>query len=198
MQWEPRSMEQTDEDLWRAYTGGDSAAFETLFHRHKGKVFNFALRLLASRPDAEDVTSEVFIQLFHKRFQDNGKARLTTWLFTVARNACLSRLRSAKHVVSLWFKKDDGEDAEWDIPDPGLSAQETVSQKERARMVRKALTRLPMEQKEALILREYFHKDYAEIADILKCSLEKVKILIFRGRESLRKELLPVLKEEGS
>jgi RNA polymerase sigma-70 factor (ECF subfamily) len=190
-------MEQTDQELWRAYNSGDQEAFGTLFNRHKGKVFNFALRMLGSRPDAEDVTSDTFIQLFHKRFQDDGRAKLSTWLFTVARNACLSRLRSAKHVVSLWFSKEGSEDYEqWDIPDDHDSPSEALGKRETARAVRQALSKLPSEQKEALILREYFRKDYAEISQILECSLEKVKVLIFRGRERLRMDLAGLIKED--
>ena len=192
-------MEKTDEELARACNAGDTAAFEVIFTRHKGKVFNFALRLLGSRCDAEDVTSEVFVRFFHKRYRDDGRARLTTWLFTVARNACLSRLRLAKNRMSLWFKKNSGDDYEqWDVPDAGGSVLDAISQREMARAVRGALHKLPLEQKEALVLREYFQKDYAQIAQILGCSLDKVKVLIFRGRQQLREQLLPVIKEDAS
>lgn len=193
-------MEQnTDEELLRAYNSGDATAFEALFGRHKENIFNFSLRLLGNRPDAEDVTSEVFVLLFQKRFVDDGRAKLTTWLFTVARNNCLTRLRSVKHTISTWFKKETGvEESQWDLPDTSIDAGESMRQKESARLVRKALMKLPIEQKEALILREYEKKDYAEIAQILNCSFEKVKILIFRAREALRKDLLPILKEDGT
>jgi RNA polymerase sigma-70 factor (ECF subfamily) len=191
-------MEKTDLELVESYYQGDPQAFEALFQRHKDKVFNFALKLLNNRPEAEDVTSEVFIQLFGKRYQNQGKAQVTTWLFTVARNNCLSRLRSLKHTASLWFKNRNGQDEEWDIADTRESARDAIDQKEKARQVKRALNNLPVEQKEALVLREYFQKDYAEIAQILECSLDKVKVLIFRARENLRKQLLPVLKEDGS
>lgn len=188
--------EKTDQELWLGYNSGDTSAFEELFHRHKGRIFNFALRLTGIRADAEDVTSEVFAQLFNKKFQDDGRAKLSTWLFTVARNACLSRLRSAKHMVSLWFRDNaDGGQKEWDIPDDSAPPGAALGNREMAREVRRALLKLPVDQKEALILREYFQKDYAEIGQILECSLEKVKVLIFRGRERLREELGPLMKE---
>lgn len=190
-------MEQTDEVLIQAYQTGDAAAYEALFHRHKGKLFNFTLRMLGNRADAEDATSETFIQLFHRRYQDTGKAKLSTWLFTVARNACLTRLRSRKWVQPLWFKRNASADAEeWEIPDTAPIPSEDLKTKEMAKAVRRAITTLPDEQKEAVILREYFKKDYAEIAQILDCSLEKVKVLIFRGREHLRIELATLIKEE--
>jgi RNA polymerase sigma-70 factor (ECF subfamily) len=189
-------MNTTDEELVRAYNSGESKAFEALFNRHKAQVFNFALRLLNNRPDAEDVSSEVFLALFNKRFVPDGRAKLTTWLLTVARNACLSRLRSVKHTVSLWFKKD-GDDIEWDIPDTAKSPQEQAIDHENKKLIALGLQKLPDEQREALVLREYMDKDYYEIAEILGCSLDKVKVLIFRGREALRKEVLPRLREQG-
>jgi RNA polymerase sigma-70 factor (ECF subfamily) len=190
-------MERTDEELLNAYSSGEETAFEALFHRHKGKVFNFALRMLADRAEAEDVTSDTFIQLFNKRYRDTGQAKLTTWLLTVARNACLTRLRSRKLFQPMWFKRNATDDyEEWDIPDTADPPSETLRKKELAKAVKRAVLALPDEQKEAVILREYFQKEYAEIALILDCSLEKVKILIFRGRENLRTELAVLIKEE--
>ena len=192
-------IDQTDEQLWQGYIGGNQGAFETLFSRHKDKVFNFSLRLLNSRADAEDVTSEVFLQLFYKKFQYDGRAKLTTWLFTVARNGCMTKLRSAKGVISMWFKKeDDSEFESWDVVDSGPLPGDELTRRETARSVKRALLKLPQEQKQALILREYFQKDYQEIAQILDCSLDNVKVLIFRAREALRVDLKPIIKENLS
>jgi RNA polymerase sigma-70 factor, ECF subfamily len=189
-------MMQTDNELVEAYHQGDSGAFRELFARHKGMVFNFSLRFLGNRADAEDVTSEVFLQLFHKRFVVTGAAKVTTWLLTVARNAALSRLRTRKFQVPLWFRNPEtGDPEEWEIPDAKDSASDVLGGREKAAKVRQAIDKLPEEQKEALILREYHDKSYAEIAEILGCSLEKVKILIFRARESLRVELARFIKE---
>ena len=192
-------IENTDEQLWQGYISGEEGSFEALFSRHKDKVFNFALRLLSSRADAEDVTSDVFLQLFYKKFQYDGRAKLTTWLFTVARNACMTRLRSTKGVVSMWFKKSDADDFEaWDMAGSGPLPGDELARRETSKSVRKALLKLPQEQKQALILREYFQKDYQEIAQILECSLEKVKVLIFRAREAMRQNLAPIIKENQS
>jgi RNA polymerase sigma-70 factor (ECF subfamily) len=190
-------MERTDQELLNAFRSGEEPAFEVLFDRHKSKIFNFALRWLRSRPDAEDVTSEVFIQLFNNRFKDTGQAKLTTWLFTVARNACLTRLRRVRMFQSMWFRKGAADDfEEWDVPDTADDPGEALRKREKARAVREAMEDLPQEQKEVLILREYAQKDYAEIAEIIGCSLERVKILIFRGRENLRIKLAAFIKEE--
>ncbi len=191
-------MERTDEELLNAYSSGETSAFELIFHRHKGKIFNFSLRILGDRAEAEDVTSEALFQLFNKRYQNTGQAKLSTWLFTVARNACLSRLRSRKFLQPMWFK-NNATDAfeEWDIPDTADLPNESLKKKESAKAIRRAILALPDGQKEAVILREYFQKDYAEIAQVLGCSLDKVKVLIFRGRENLRKQLAAFIKEDA-
>ncbi|NLE65114.1 MAG: sigma-70 family RNA polymerase sigma factor [Elusimicrobia bacterium] len=190
-------MERTDEELIREYLAGDGAAYTALFHRHKGRIFNFALRMLANRAEAEDVTQETFIRLFEKRYQETQQAKLSTWLFTVARNASLTRLRSRKLLQPLWFKRSvTGELEEWDIPDTADPPSGVLQQKELTRRIRQAIAALPEDQREALILREYEKKDYAEIAQILGCALSKVKIDIFRGREALRANLTAFLKED--
>lgn len=190
-------MERTDEELIRAYASGEPDAVGLLFARHKGGIFNFALRLIGNRADAEDVTSDVFLQLFNRRYQATPQAKFTTWLFTVARNACLSRIRTRNMLGSFWFKRD-GDDGfeEQEIADPAGNQGEALRNKEKAKMVKQSVMALPPMQKEALILREYCNKDYAEIAAILGCSFDNVKVLIFRGRERLRVSLAAWMKEE--
>ncbi len=184
-----------DLQLVRAYHEGDSEAFRELFKRYKLPVLNFALRFIGNRADAEDVTSEVFLQFSNKKFTPTGEAKLSTWLFTVARNASLTRLRALKNQVSFWMRKDNGEDEQWDVQDPGPSVTDSMKSREMLTAIHKAIAALPSEQREAIILREYHDRSYAEIAEITASSLEKVKILIFRARETLRVQLARFLKE---
>ncbi len=75
---------------------------------------------------------------------------------------------------------------------------EILTKEEKAAYVKKCIEKLPASYKEALILREYENLSYEEIAQILHCSLNKVKILIYRARVRLRKEILPLIKEEDN
>ena len=97
----------------------------------------------------------------------------------------------------MWFKKEaeDSEYEELEIPDTKYSPDAEAQDNERAAIVKKAIEKLPYEYREAVILREYQQLNYEEIAGILNCSLAKVKVLIFRGREKLRKELMLVMGE---
>ncbi len=184
-----------DLQLVRAYHEGSKEAFRTLFDRHKRTVFNFALRFIGNRADAEDVVSDVFLQLFLKKFVPTGEAKLGTWLFALARNGALNRMRTRKQQISFWARKDDGGYEEWEFDDHRDSVVDDMKKREMAQAVKKAIAVLPEEQREVIILREYHQKSYGEIAEIADCSLEKVKILIFRARESLRVALAHLIKE---
>ena len=123
-------------------------------------------------------------------------AKFSTWLFTIARNRCIDKLRKSKRLFSLTFtNRDKSVDEQWDVPDHADSSAELLQKKERARHVQEAILRLPYQQREAIVLREYHRFSYDEIAKILNCSLANVKQLIFRGRERLRTELASYIQE---
>jgi len=188
--------EQTDKQLMAEFLQGKKEAFVALFQRYKQKVLNFALRLLGNRADAEDVTSDVFVTVLKKKYRIDPNAKFATWLFTITRNFCISKIRKRNRTVSMWFQsKETEEDAEWEIPDENPLPDEEARKREEIKMVKKGIQNLPLPQKEALILREYHNFSYEEIAKIMNCSLEQVKILIYRGRERLRTELSPLLRE---
>ena len=166
-----------------------------LFERYKNPILNFCLRILGNRADAEDTTSEVFLSLFAKQYTYHPNAKFSTWLSTIARNCCISRIRTKNNLVSIWFKKEDGSVDEWDIEDSSELSRASLENKEMAKRVRVSISKLPLEQKEAIVLREYQGLHYEQIAQVLNCSLEKTKILIFRAREQLRDDLSSFVKE---
>lgn len=168
-----------------------------LFTRHKEGLFNFALRLTTNRADAEDAVSHSFMMVCEKRYQPKPGASFKTWLYAVARNLCLSKLRTKNRFFSLWTSKENGEEQMVDVADSTSGAREQLSRQEAIALIQKAIAKLPAEQKEALLLREYHGFGYEEIAQVLDCSLEKVKVLIFRARSHLKAVLPPVLMEEG-
>ena len=188
--------EPTDEQLMLDFQKGDHDAVEIIFARHKSAILNFSLRILDNRADAEDITADVFVSLFSRKYVFHPEAKFSTWLYTIARNRSIDQLRKRKGMMSFWMKTQDGaESKEWEVEDKNAFSQKDLEKKEAGEMVQKAIQQLPLEQKEAIILREYQSLSYQQISQILDCSLEKVKILIFRGREQLRETLSPFLKE---
>jgi len=193
-------MEKSDETLMGEYQEGSSDALEELFGRYKAKVFNFAYRILSDRAEAEDATSDLFLTLLSKSgaYSARPLAKFSTWAYTVVRNGCLSRLRKRRGWLSFSQEQDpqgEGELVEWQVADAGPGPGEQAQRKDLGQWVQAAVKQLPLSQKEAIVLREYHGLSYAEIAQVLGCSMENVKILIFRAREALRKELAPLLKE---
>ncbi len=188
--------DSNDEELIRRFYEADEEALKVIFKRHKEGLFNFALRFAGNRADAEDAVSHTFMMVCEKRYTIKPGASFKTWAYTVARNVCLSKLRSQNRFFPLWSPKKDSEQEESiDVIDPKEIARDQLNQKEIMAIVQKAIHQLPEEQKEALILREYQGFNYEEIAQVLNCSLDKVKVLIFRARNHLKDVLPPVLLE---
>ena len=190
-------MERPDQTLVADFQHGDESAFTEIFARYKRPVLNFALRLLQNRADAEDVTGEVFMTLYTKKHAYQPQAKFSTWLFTVARNACISRMRKRKRTFSMWFmSRETGAVEEIEFPSDAQDSGEQLLEQERARMVRQCVQQLPQQQKEALILREYQGFRYDDIAQIMGCSVDNVKIWIYRARQNLRDKMAPYFQED--
>ena len=147
----------SDEQLIREYYGGQKDAFTELFNRYKLPLFNFARRILGNHADAEDALSEVFMAIATRKYTIESGAKFSTWAYTVTRNACLTCLRKQRHTLSLWRKRDDGqsEEEQWQLPDGSPLQSEQAVSKEKIFAVQTALEMMPMNLKEALILREY-------------------------------------------
>ncbi|MBP9853271.1 MAG: RNA polymerase sigma factor [Candidatus Omnitrophica bacterium] len=187
-------MEKTDEEIMLDYQSGNREAISMIFHRYKNRILNFCVRILGNRADAEDVVHDVFVALLSSPYKQQPNAKFSTWLFTIARNRCIDKIRKTKKIFSMTFTNKD-QSTQWDVPDETDISSQNLEKKERAVFVQKAISRLDYQQREAIVLREYHQFSYDEIAKILNCSLNNVKILIFRAREKLRVELSSYIQE---
>lgn len=190
--------QKTDEELMMAYKAtGDTAAFEELYQRYKKPLLNYSIRILRNLADAEDVVGSTFCALTRRETQYAPAAKFKTWLYTIAHNICVDLIRKNARIVFLWFKKEaEGSTyQEMDIADTRPSADISAQAQDAAFLLKQAVHALPFEYREAIILREYQGMSYEEIAQVMRCSLAKVKVLIFRGREKLRTALLPLAEE---
>jgi RNA polymerase sigma-70 factor (ECF subfamily) len=186
-----------DEEIMMEYRAGSISALEEIFQRYKKPILNYAFKLLASFADAEDVVGEVFYILTSRKDSYKPVAKFSTWIYTIAHNVAIDRIRRRKKIFFFWQKKDkDGNSyEELDIPDTRFMPDSSAQENDISAYVRKAIDKLPFQLKEAIVLRQYHNLSYEEIAAVLNCSLSKVKILIFRAKEALRKELLPYMEE---
>lgn len=192
-------MQPSDEQLMQAYQDGALEALQELFERYRLRMFRFCLGLLGNRADAEDVAAEAFFVIIETPERFDPAQRFSTWAYAIAHHKCVSRLRARRRLVLHAPARRDGdpEDAGIEeLPDLGDPIWVRLSREDRARLVRCAINRLPEEHKAALLLRQDRGLSYAEISGVLNCTLAKVKILLFRAKEQLRRDLAPLLKEE--
>src|SRR5688572_8461738 len=136
-------MEAADEQLMLAYRGGDTAAFEALYARHRSRLFRFVLRSMKSRAAAEELFQEVWIRVIEARSRYQPQARFSTWLYTIAHNLLVDHWRKrGLKVVNL---DEIDELASADNPARQAEARESI-----ARFLH-VLDSLPAAQREAFL-----------------------------------------------
>jgi RNA polymerase sigma factor (sigma-70 family) len=186
-QMEPRKDEA---ELISRSREGDLAAFNSLVEHYQTAVFNLCLRMLASPPTAEDATQEAFIASYRNLEKFRGGS-FRAWLFRIASNACYDELRRrrARPALSLDEPTPSG-DRHLDAPDSAPSPEDRAEQSELRETLARALASIPEDQRLAITLSDVQGLDYAEIAEVMQCSLGTVKSRIARGRLRLRAILL--------
>ncbi|MFT4688873.1 MAG: RNA polymerase sigma-70 factor (ECF subfamily) [Limisphaerales bacterium] len=189
--------ELTDAALMERIKLGDRAAFEELVARFRGPIISLVQRTLPDATEAEDLAQGVFVQIYKAAHRYEPRAKLSTWIFTIARNLCLNEIRRrSRHPADSIEAQEEGGDGKYfhQFEDrKGFTPGESTLQHELTQKIEGALAVLPENQRTAILLcREGM--SYDEIGEILGTSLSSVKSLIFRGRDTLKKRLKPYLR----
>jgi RNA polymerase sigma factor (sigma-70 family) len=175
---EARRQGIRDARLVEAAREGDRRAFELLYERHHGPILSFCRHLTGRLEDAEDALQHTFLSAYREITASAGELDLKPWLFTVARNRCLSllrarRLREGPGGAGLWTGRHMD----------GLA--EEVERREDLRALVVDLGELPEPQRAALVLSELEALSHAQIAQVLHVDTAKVRSLVFQARGSL-------------
>ena len=146
--------EAPDEALMAAYRGGDAGAFETLYARHRTRLFRFVLRSIKARAVAEELYQEIWMRVIEARTSWTPKARFTTWLYTIAHNRLVDHWRArGLKLVPL----DDG-DEEREPPEPAAGPEaepeRLMEAAQTGARLAAALAALPLAQREAFLLHQ--------------------------------------------
>lgn len=169
---------------------GDNAAWAELVKAHHGRVYSLCYRFSGSRPDAEDLTQEVFLKVYRNLHSyELAKGRFQTWLTTIARNLLVDhfrRTRMQRATSSIDAAEEQGPEM---LSSSDPSPYDSAARREMERMVQGALVQLPMEFREVVILRDLEQMDYREIAQMLHIPEGTVKSRISRGRAELARLL---------
>lgn len=167
-----------DERLVGLVRSGLPTAFEAIYDRHHSPILSFCRHMLGSREDAEDAAQQTFISAHRGLVGTTQPIELRPWLYAIARNRCLSTLRTHKHAHRL--------DAQPDGAGPWVEGlAETVQRREELRELVADLADLPVEQRAALVLFELGDLTHPQIAQVLECEPSRVKSLVFQARTSL-------------
>lgn len=183
-------MTFADHDLAQRAAKGDIGAFTRLVQNHSGLVYRVALRILGE--DAQDASQEVWIRVWRNIRNFRGESAFTTWLYRVTVNTCLSERRKEQNRNIREF----GNELLYlpVLPDYEDDPEDAALAEERREELLRALKRVRLEHRAALVLRHMEGLSYAEIARILDVPDGTAKGWVSRGRAAL----LVALSEEGS
>lgn len=187
----------SEAELLQGLRSGEAAAYRQLLELHSANVYNVAFKLLGKEQEAEDVLQETFLSAFEAIDGFEGRSSLSTWLYRIAYNASLMRLRARQRRQMTAFSLDAGpvgqEDGEiytsrhlidWSsIPDEQLLTAEARAEMDRA------IAELPEALRSTFVLRDMQGLSGAETAEVLGISVAAVKTRLHRARLALRDRL---------
>lgn len=175
-----------DDTLMERYAGGEAGAFDRLYGRYEERVYGFCLRQLGDPHEAADAFQDTWRRVVDGRHRYEPRGRFESWLFTLARRACVDLLRSRPVEETSPDPAGEGAAAAAGaVPSADASpARRTVRRDE----LRRLLALLTDEQREALLLSKYEGFSYAEAARIIGSTEAAVKQRVYRALRRLREE----------
>jgi RNA polymerase sigma-70 factor, ECF subfamily len=182
----PAMQTASDEVLIARIAGGDRLAMQVLFARHHVRVYRFLLRLVRNEATAEDLISEVFLEVWRNAGKFEGRSAVSTWMLSIARFKALSALRKRS-------EDELDEEAAEQIEDQADDPETSLAKKDKGAVLRQCLSALSAEHREVIDLVYYHEKSVEEVAGIVGIPEATVKTRMFYAR----KKLSELLKEQG-
>ena len=184
-------MNSQDQALIEKIKAGDFQAFEILVNRYEGKVYRLAMRMLRNQQDAEDALQEAFLQVYRGLKSFEGRSNFSTWLFRLATNVCLMKIRHRGTEPAGMLPLEDflPQHEEGEIPAiqewPEKPEAILLTKESREKMM-EALEKLPADYRAVFILRDIEGFSNAETGETLGISVAAVKSRLHRARIALR------------
>ena len=195
-------MDISDTVLIEKIKEGDYQAFESLVSRYESKVYRLAIRMLRNPQDAEDALQETFLQVYRGLKGFEGRSTFSTWLFRLATNVCLMKIRRRETEPSKLLPLEDylPRHEEGKLPhllDWADRPEDALLTKESREKMMEALEKLPPEYRAVFILRDMEGFSNAETGESLGISVAAVKSRLHRARITLRGLLSNYFEKEG-
>lgn len=183
---------QEDEILIRRLQAGDQAAYAQLVEENAGRIYRLALRMVGNEVDAEDVLQETFLSAFKSIDRFEARSSLSTWLYRIATNAALMKLRRKEPVqvsVDEPLENDEGDLIPRQFFDFCCLPEEDLLRAEAREEMARAVEELPVTLRSVFVLRDIEGLSTEETADALDLSISAVKSRLMRARLKLRDRL---------
>jgi RNA polymerase sigma-70 factor (ECF subfamily) len=191
-------VDRDDRDLVRSCLDGDQQACTALVEAYVRMVGTVIWRATGRRDVIEDLTQETFLRVFRALEYFDSRARLSTWIFTIAHNVAIDYLRrtSGERIDPLAWRVDerDDEPKERQLESPSLDPEAQLARAETDRLVSEGLATLPVKYRVPIVYAAIDGLDYPTIASMLNVPLGTVKTLIFRGKRMLKTEIVRRLR----
>jgi RNA polymerase sigma-70 factor (ECF subfamily) len=179
-----------DFEIVQAVLAGDREAFADLVRAYESRVRRLCLSYLLGPAEAEDAAQEVFVKAFASLDQYTHNRSFLAWLYRIAANHCLDQLRKRKRQRTDSLDnlvEQHGDHLRPLAGEAGMDSLDSSAEREdRLAMALQALSELPADQRQILVLRELDGLSYVEISSVLRCSLDAVKARLRRARQRLQ------------
>ncbi len=186
-------------EIMMAVAADQQGAFEVLVSTYEGRVKATVRRFIMDRAAVDDLAQEVFLRLFRSRQRYQPTAKFETFLHRVIFNTCVNytQYRNRRKALSLDAPTRDEDGPSIVPPDENMATPlRELELTERAAFVRRAVERLPETQRRALLLSRFEGMSYEEIGEVMELTLQAVKSLLWRARDNVRQQLLPILGDD--
>jgi len=182
---------QDQADMEQLIAGRD-AALNDLMERHATPLFHFLCRMVGNEDDASDLAQETFVRVFRARASFRTSEKFSTWLYTIAANLARNHFRWRSRHPNVSLEAETGEAEQTlgsTLPATDPAPNEQALTAERAKAVRTAVSKLPEDLREAIVLCEWEDRSIAEAAAILESTPKAVESRLYRARQILRERL---------
>jgi RNA polymerase sigma-70 factor (ECF subfamily) len=165
-----------DEELMGQVRNGIGEMLGVLFERYQSPLFNFYLRLTGDRSVSEDLVQEVFLRILKYRHSYQPETPFRAWIYQIARNARVDHFRKNRPETSLEPEMS-----------PAVIPNDVAQEEQEAALLRRALLELSEEKREVLVLSRFQDLKYEQIANIMDCEVNTVKVRVHRALQDLRR-----------
>ncbi len=191
-------MKSDDDHIIQKIKSGDQSAYDELLKTYERRVIQTCFKFFLNKEDAEDLSQEVFLEIFQSIYSFRGDSKLSTWIYRISIAKCLDEIkkRSRKKRIDS-FKQMIHIDDVTNWLSGGVMPDKNIRQNDNMKQILKALNTLPDSQRVAFTLSKIDGYTNKEIAEIMNISSNAVELLVSRAKKKTGDELKSILKNSS-